>query len=165
MESFTGVLLVIALFVLRLGVPILITVLIGYGLSRLDARWQAEADAEQRAQEVVRPAANAEVTQQKEAPRPAPRPAMPAPTTLQETYVRDHAGRPCWGLRDCAEAVMDAISACERGDTPCWEARRLAEGRLPEKCRTCEVYKETVDLWTEKMHQRGIQGIRQENWH
>lgn len=148
MEGQANVLLIIALFVLRLGVPLLITVAIGYGLSRLDAKWQAEAETEQLAQQPV-----ADRPQQ----RPVKQPAIVQVPTLQQTYVRDHAGRPCWGLKDCAEAVTDAISACERGDTPCWEARRLKEGGLPEKCSTCEVYKATVQLWAEAVRRRNAE--------
>jgi len=44
MESLPNVLLLVLMFVLRLGVPLLITVAIAYGLHRLDARWQAEAE-------------------------------------------------------------------------------------------------------------------------
>lgn len=156
MEGQANVLLIIALFVLRLGVPLLITVAIGYGLSRLDAKWQIEAEAEQMAQqEEIRPRQ-----------RPAKRSAVVQVPTLEQTYVRDHAGRPCWGLKDCADAVLDAISACERGDTPCWEARRLKEGRLPEKCATCEVYKATVQIWAEVVRRRGVEhSMEQDIYH
>ena len=50
MEGQTNVLLIILLFILRLGIPVLVTVAIAYGLRRLDARWQAEAEAEAKAQ-------------------------------------------------------------------------------------------------------------------
>ena len=46
MESMPNVLLRVLMFVLRLGVPLLITVAIAYGLRRLDAKWQAEAEQE-----------------------------------------------------------------------------------------------------------------------
>ena len=36
----------VGLFLLRIAVPIAITALIVYGLRRLDAKWQAEAEAE-----------------------------------------------------------------------------------------------------------------------
>jgi hypothetical protein len=49
MESLPNVLLLVLMFVLRLGVPLLITVAIAYGLKRLDARWQAEAETEAQA--------------------------------------------------------------------------------------------------------------------
>ncbi len=34
------------LFVLRLGIPLAIMILISWGLGRLDRRWQAEAEAQ-----------------------------------------------------------------------------------------------------------------------
>ncbi len=46
MESLPNVLPLIVMFVLRLGVPLLITVAIAYGLKRLDTKWQAEAEQE-----------------------------------------------------------------------------------------------------------------------
>lgn len=61
MESLPNVLLLVLMFVLRLGVPLLITVALAYGLKRLDAKWQAEAQngsqAEPAAEAPVQPAA------------------------------------------------------------------------------------------------------------
>jgi hypothetical protein len=61
MESLPNVLLLVLMFVLRLGVPLLITVALAYGLKRLDAKWQAEAEngsqAEPAAEMPVQPAA------------------------------------------------------------------------------------------------------------
>lgn len=45
MESLPNILWLIAMFVLRLLIPLLITLAIGYFLKRLDAKWQAELDA------------------------------------------------------------------------------------------------------------------------
>lgn len=45
MESLPNLFLLIAMFLIRLGAPLLLTVAIGYGLKRLDAKWQAEAEA------------------------------------------------------------------------------------------------------------------------
>lgn len=63
MESLPNMLLLVLMFVLRLGVPLLITVAIAYGLKRLDARWQAEAENQAEAE----PTAGAPVQ-----PSPAP---------------------------------------------------------------------------------------------
>ena len=35
--------IIFGMFVVRLAIPLVITVLVGYWLHRLDARWQAEA--------------------------------------------------------------------------------------------------------------------------
>jgi 5-enolpyruvylshikimate-3-phosphate synthase len=52
MNIFTETLALTLLFLLRLGVPIAVTGAIVWGLRRLDARWQVEADA-QRASRAV----------------------------------------------------------------------------------------------------------------
>jgi hypothetical protein len=46
MEGLTQVLIIIGLFLLRLGVPIAITAAVVYLFHRLDARWQREAEAQ-----------------------------------------------------------------------------------------------------------------------
>ena len=46
MTTFQEILTIAFGFLLRLGIPIGITILIGWFLRRLDARWQAEAEAE-----------------------------------------------------------------------------------------------------------------------
>jgi len=60
MESLPNAMLLVLLFVLRLGVPLLITGAIAYGLKQLDAKWQAEAtngaQAEPAAEPSVQPA-------------------------------------------------------------------------------------------------------------
>ena len=53
MESLSNTASIIVLFVLRLGVPLLITLALAYSLKRLDARWQAEADSERQAREAA----------------------------------------------------------------------------------------------------------------
>lgn len=45
MDELTEILIVIGMFALRLGVPVGLTVAIGYLLRRLDSRWEAEARA------------------------------------------------------------------------------------------------------------------------
>jgi hypothetical protein len=77
---------VAGLFVLRLGVPLAITLAVAYGLRRLDAQWEADAQHQTR----------------------SPRETMAA---------------------DCVYAG--------RGDTPCWVARRQAEGQLSPECYGC----------------------------
>lgn len=44
MESLPNVLILVLMFALRLGVPLLITIAIALGLKQLDAKWQAEAE-------------------------------------------------------------------------------------------------------------------------
>lgn len=46
MDGFLVTLYMILGLLLRIGIPIGVTLLIGWGLRRLDARWRAEAEAE-----------------------------------------------------------------------------------------------------------------------
>jgi hypothetical protein len=46
MDGFDEILVILGMFFLRLGVPILISIVIGYLLRRLDDRWEAEAQQE-----------------------------------------------------------------------------------------------------------------------
>ncbi len=46
MDELPEVLVVVGMFILRLGVPLMIVVAVGYLLRRLDSRWEAEAQAE-----------------------------------------------------------------------------------------------------------------------
>lgn len=46
MDSLFTAAVILGFFLLRLGVPLLITAAVCYGLHKLDDRWQAEAEAE-----------------------------------------------------------------------------------------------------------------------
>lgn len=108
----------LGLFVLRLGVPLAVTVLITWGLKSLDARWQAEADARQASATVEAGQAQA-VT-------------FKAPQAVQT---------PCWTLRNCAEARRSGCAACKEPGLPCWMARLRADGRLPGACYGCALFR------------------------
>lgn len=49
MNWLSEVVVITGMFVLRLGVPLAITLAVGYLLRRLDAKWQAESEAQWRA--------------------------------------------------------------------------------------------------------------------
>lgn len=55
MESLPNAMILVLLFVLRLGVPLLITGAIAYGLKQLDAKWQAEAETGAQAEPAAEP--------------------------------------------------------------------------------------------------------------
>lgn len=107
--------IILGMFILRLGVPLLLTLGVGAWLRRLDAKWQAEAltqqDAVQTQEEVV--------------------------VELELVGVK---GQPCWILRDCPETVRLRCPAFQQPRLPCWLARRRAEGRLPLECYQCELF-------------------------
>jgi len=47
MDGLLQTAVIIGMFILRLGIPLLITLLVAYWLRRLDNKWQAEARARQ----------------------------------------------------------------------------------------------------------------------
>jgi len=149
MEGQSNVLLIILLFILRLGIPVLVTAAIAYGLHRLDARWQAEAEAEAKAQtKSVAPLA----------PRPQSTRTgasggngaginMPLHQPLPVAFA---AGQPCWSIKGCSESMRATCAAFHQPNVPCWSARMNAEGRLPAGCKECKIYQPTAPVWTEQ---------------
>ena len=143
MEGQSNVLLIILFFILRLGIPVLVTVAIAYGLRRLDAKWQAEAEAKAQTKSVVPQA-------------PQPKPARigngnGAGITLPlRQPVAMAAGQPCWSLKGCSESMRANCAAFHQPTIPCWSARTNAEGRLPAGCKDCTLYQPTAPVWTEQ---------------
>lgn len=105
------ILAVVGLFVLRLGVPLAITLVVGYGLRRLDAKWEAEAQAKRDQEEV--------------------------PAGLKALKTTE---KPCWELKGCDEASLARCPAYKFWDIPCWVARLRAAGWLPTECHNCELF-------------------------
>ena len=104
---------VVGLFVLRIGIPLAIVFGIGYGLRRLDAKWQAEAMAEQAT----------ELAKQAE-----------AEPNIEIIKIIDS---PCWVTENCPKSDFVQCAAYKTPDTPCWLARYRAEGHLQAKCYLC----------------------------
>ncbi len=104
-----AVLIAIAMFVLRLGVPLAITAVIAVLLRRLDAQWETEAAAQREQEEI------------------------PAGVKALQT-----AEQPCWEIKGCPEEKRAQCPACKAWDVPCWVARLRATGRLPAECHGCE---------------------------
>jgi hypothetical protein len=117
MYTTTEVMVIVGLFVGRLLVPVGLIAVLAWGLRRLDARWQAEAEAEQRL------ALSVEVP---------PRAITPLASE-----------RPCWEQRRCSEEKRERCPAYHHPALPCWLVRREAEGRLPEGCYGCGLFRAT----------------------
>lgn len=111
------------LIVLRLGIPIAVTVLIAWGLRRLDARWQAEAAAQQSSRAVA--AGDLDGA------------AVTSPLAAQQ---------PCWELNNCSDAQRGNCPACAALDIPCWMARLRADGKLPARCYGCALFRTRPSL-------------------
>jgi acetyl esterase/lipase len=102
-------------FLIRLGLPLLLTLLLAWLLRRLDARWQREAEAEA-----------AETAS-----------AAGLPTAQVAAALRP----PCWEIRQCPPEQRQTCPAYNRPDTPCWEVYR-PNGRPSEKCLKCVVWQQ-----------------------
>ena len=119
MSRVTEVAVIFGLFVLRLGIPLGVTVLISWGLRRLDRKWQSEAET-QRIQ------AGASVTAGE--PETAPR-------------------QPCWLFRNCPEERKRNCAAYRYQTLPCWAVRLRVEGRLPASCPGCALFQSPQSAW------------------
>jgi hypothetical protein len=107
---------VVALFILRLGIPLAITFVVAYGLRRLDAKWQMEKLEEW------------QVSQPEEK------------VTAEARRLQAQKPGLCWSIKGCDERTRAACPACKLTDIPCWLARRRAEGRLPAECYDCSLF-------------------------
>lgn len=112
MDWFWQTAIIIGMFVLRLGVPLAITVAVAYWLRRLDKKWQAEAMLLWEESQVQRNYAT---------------------LTLYERLEQ-----PCWVAKGCNGHKRENCPACQHPDIPCWMARRGEDGRLPVECYDCE---------------------------
>ncbi|MEZ4770980.1 MAG: hypothetical protein R2844_21500 [Caldilineales bacterium] len=129
MESLTNIWSIALLFVLRLGVPVLLTVGLGLLLKRLDARWQAEAREQRNAMEAATPA------------KPSDRPKPVGQRTTQPLVALSGIGaQPCWAVKGCTDSMRAACAASHQPNVPCWQARTIAEGRLPSECKACDLH-------------------------
>lgn len=137
MNLFIDTATIIGLFVLRLGIPLLITLAVGYALRRLDAKWEAESGRSAgTATEVGRAPAVGE-------PGPSPSlPQFPVPGPLPLSAA-DVFGRPCWELKDCAPETLAACPAHQHPHEPCWLARWQDEGQIPAVCYNCHIFAST----------------------
>ena len=115
MDGLLEAAVIVGMFILRLGVPLAITLAVAYFLRRLDARWQAEAWAEWQASQ----------------------PQEEVSATARGLKV---GKQPCWSLKGCDEAARAKCAAPKQPDIPCWLARRRSEGRLPAECYNCGLF-------------------------
>jgi len=130
-ESWQMAVGVAAMFIVRLGVPLAVTVAVGYWLRRLDEKWQAEAMARR---------ATALAQQHQSEP---------------QIELLKVIAPPCWVTNNCPEVARKNCPACQNPDLPCWLARIRAEGRLPAKCYNCNNFiprRREVAIIAERVH-------------
>jgi len=95
-------------FILRLGIPIGLTLALGWFLRRLDARWREEA------------------LQSKSVAYQLP---------LQKPVVRPLSVH-CWQFFACPPELLVECPAYNDPDTPCWEIFRQ-NGDISKRCQIC----------------------------
>jgi hypothetical protein len=141
MMSFIDLMAVVGFFLLRVGVPVAITVGVVYLLKRLDRRWEMEARAEQRA---GKPAVGREA-EVPAAPKRAPElelPFVPPPAVPDRRQPGVAVGvAPQPGLN--ARGGRPAKAKCDAPQNtgkPCWQTRLDAEGQIPEECVDCDIF-------------------------
>ena len=116
MQTWNAVGTMAGIFVLRLGLPLVVTFGLAWWLRRLDTRWQAEARA----------AYIADRWGRSDAP--------PAVTAMHTSST------PCWVVRGCAAEDRAACAAHNQPNVPCWVVRLRREGKLPKACLKCELF-------------------------
>ena len=113
LQHFLEFLSVVGMFTLRVGVPPALVIGLALALRRMDHRWQAQAENERRA-------------------------VLELPPLLVPSPV---AGKLCWEQRNCSEKVRSHCAAYTHPSSPCWLSRHAAEGKLPDACPTCGIYR------------------------
>ena len=114
------VIAVIGLFVLRLGVPLALMVLLSWVVSRYVQREEAREALSQGGP------ASADETQ-------------PA---IAEPVIPVGAASSCWAIKGCSAEERESCPATLRPGLPCWLAKQLVTGSLSATCEQCAVYQE-----------------------
>ncbi|MBK8901545.1 MAG: hypothetical protein IPM53_10205 [Anaerolineaceae bacterium] len=110
MNTTQATLTMVLLFALRCLAPLALMFTIGYAMNWLVDKWEAEAEKEK----VVAVAGGT---------------AVPAANAIS-----------CWSIVGCSPEERENCPGFQQQQLPCWLARTRAEGDLPEKCITCQVY-------------------------
>lgn len=120
MNELQASIVMIGLFALRCVVPLLLVMALGHMMNRLLDRWAAE-----------------EVAQEPDATAPA----LPSVTANGGARAPvPSLSLPCWITRSCEKETCRNCAAYRRRGIPCWQARLIEEGKLPETCPTCPRY-------------------------
>ena len=123
MNELQASIVMIGLFALRCIVPLLVVMALGHMMNRVLDRWAAEEAAQE-------PGATA-----------VPSPALPSETANGGTRAPLPAlTLPCWLTQNCDEEKFINCAAYRRRGIPCWQARLIEEGKLPDTCPTCPRY-------------------------
>ncbi len=109
-QTLQDIVVVAGMFFLRLGLPLLIVIGVGY----LIRRWLEPAAVQEQFEGMVR-------------------------TAHEERAKTAAAGRPCYEIKNCSAEARAECAAAKQPDIPCWLARQIAGQPLPSGCTACEV--------------------------
>jgi hypothetical protein len=112
LATFGGVLLA---FLIRIGIPLGLTILLSWLLKRLDAQWRDEA-LNYKAEAITK--------------------------AEQDLYVTLWARNPCWEDKQCDPEDRLRCKAFLQSQKPCWEVYRT-NGSYNKSCDGCE-YREKI---------------------
>ena len=108
-QTIQDILVVAGMFFLRIGLPLLIVMGIGY----LIQRWLEPKAVHEQFEGMIRSA--------------------------QEQRAASATIKPCWEIKNCPAEARAACAAAQQPDIPCWLARQIAGQPLPEGCTACQV--------------------------
>ena len=117
MQQLEAMLIILGMFLVRLGIPVAVIVVVSYWLRRVDARWAVEASAYQRAK----------------AWEGYP---LAFPALVQKPAIEP----PCWERRGCSPVQRTQCAAGQQPCLPCWLARLRQDGKLPAACTGCAIF-------------------------
>jgi len=137
-------LLIALLFLLRLGIPLALMLLLALCLRRLDARWEAELRMQQGGSNPASPSPEKRQSAIGE-------PAM-APTATRSLTAQTVLSTPCWRIKDCPQQQRQGCPAATMPHTLCWLARRQVEGMIPLQCYRCPLF---LSLQEDALHLTG----------
>lgn len=106
---------VILAFLVRIGIPLGLTLLLSWLLRRLDAQWRDEA-MDYKAEAITK--------------------------AEQDLYFTVWSRNPCWEHNECDPEERLRCKAYQQADKPCWEVYRT-NGSYNKECVDCE-YREKV---------------------
>lgn len=110
-------------FLIRIGIPLVLTILLSLLLRRLDAQWRDEAIGYQ-----------AEAINKAE----------------QDIYFTIWSRTPCWEEKNCSPEERARCKAYLQSEKPCWEVYRN-NGSYSKSCTTCQ-YREKALLKIEQFN-------------
>jgi len=103
--------ILIGMFALRMGVPVLLTVLVCLGLDRLSTRRAAQLASQRQARQAS---------------------SKQCARAVRQLH--------CWEIKRCEPETREACPANQRQNLPCWLALQLAGQALSDECRSCAMY-------------------------